>query len=71
VNCESCVSFDDLFTAAQGRQMTLDEQKQLKQLAQVELNQWVREQVALTAGRMWCKDTQGDDGVIYAAFGWR
>lgn len=66
---ESCVSFDDLFRAAQARDMNAIEREDLRRLDQAALNRWVHVQVVRCNDQLWVEDRVGSNGITYAAFG--
>lgn len=62
-------SFSDLFRAATGRTMTVEERTGFRSLSQPEKNRKVKELCALTDGRFVWEDRTGVDGRTYTAFG--
>lgn len=64
---ECCFSFEDLFTAAEGRMWTSVEEATFTSLTHDERNEWVSK-LAAKAPQFQTKDKVGDDGVTYRAF---
>ena len=64
---ECCFSFHDLFTAAEGRMWTPEEETTFRSLTQDERNEWVTK-LAAKAPQFRTKDKVGDDGITYRAF---
>ena len=64
---ECCFSFQDLFTAAEGRIWTADEETEFQSLTQRERNEWVSK-LAAKAPQFRTQDKVGDDGITYRAF---
>ena len=64
---ECCFSFQDLFTAAEGRMWTPEEEAKFKSLTQDQRNDWVT-QLAAKAPQFRTQDKIGDDGIVYRAF---
>lgn len=64
---ECCFSFADLFTAAEGRMWTEQEENVFKNLSQSERNDWVS-RLAEMAPQFKTQDKVGSDGLIYRAF---
>ena len=64
---ECCFSYRDLFSVAEGRIWTPEEEIVFKNLTQVERNKWVSKLVT-KAPQFQTKEKVGDDGVTYLAF---
>ena len=64
---ECCFSFQDLFTAAEGRIWTPEEEIVFKNLTQEERNDWVSK-LAIKAPQFRTQDKVGTGGITYRAF---
>ncbi len=64
---ECCFSFADLFSAAEGRIWTHEEEKVFQNLTQQERNEWVS-RLAQKAPQFKTQDKIGTDGITYRAF---
>lgn len=66
---EECnYSFDDLFIAATGREMTQEEKDRLRAMTQEQRNAWVQGYVRETNGAFTHEARRGTDGQTYLAF---
>ena len=65
-NCQ--FSFNDLFSAAKGRDMTNEERDHLYALNQDERNHWVQQHVDMTNGTFITELRNGSDSKTYLAF---
>jgi hypothetical protein len=65
---ECAYSFDDLFRAATGRDMSVQERISLEAASREERNRQVREWVAETSAEFRCEERRGTDGLVYTAF---